>query len=81
LPALTGAAVVRLAFASAGGDGDPFVQGMLDIGVDANGVAIRNALIVSLFGFALILLASLLLWFISRQSQPPRGQSALDTYR
>lgn len=81
LPSLAGAVAVRFVFRTSDAQGDPFVKGMLDIGVDAVWVAIRNALVVSLLGFAMIAIASLLLWWISRQSEPPAGQSALDTYR
>ncbi|HUF52645.1 MAG TPA: hypothetical protein VMR52_02575 [Dehalococcoidia bacterium] len=80
LPLLAGAVAVRFVFRTADAEGDPFVQRMLDIGVDAMWVAIRNALVMCLVGFALVLIASALLWWISRQS-PHTGQSALDTYR
>jgi hypothetical protein len=80
LPSLAGAVAVRFVFRTADAEGDPFVEGMLDIGVDSMWVAIRNALVVSLLGFALVLIASLLLWWISRQAGPPAGRTALDTY-
>jgi hypothetical protein len=81
LPALAGSVAVRFVFRTADAEGDPFVEGMLDIGVDAMWVAIRNALVVSLVGFLLVMIASGLLWWLSRQSQPPTGRTALDTYR
>jgi hypothetical protein len=81
LPALAGAVAVRFMFRTADAEDDPFVEGMLDIGVDAMWVAIRNALVVSVVGFALVMIASGLLWWLSRQSQPPAGRTALDTYR
>jgi hypothetical protein len=77
LPLLAGAVALRFVFRTADADGDPFVEGMLDIGVDAMWVPIRNFLALSLLGFALILLATLLLWWSSRVQAA--GHSALDT--
>ena len=67
---------LRFVFRTADGEGDPFVEGMLDLGVDALWVPIRGFLVLSVFGIALILIATLLLWWTSRLSPP--GQSALD---
>jgi hypothetical protein len=77
LPSLAGAVGLRFVFRSADDEGDPFVAGMLDLGVDAMSVPIRGFLVLSVLGFALILIATLLLWWTSRLSPP--GQSALDT--
>jgi hypothetical protein len=77
LPGLAGAVAVRFVFRTADGEGDPFVDGMLDLGVDAMWVPIRNFLALSLLGFAFILVATLLLWWSSRLHTP--GRSALDT--
>ncbi|HEY5639238.1 MAG TPA: hypothetical protein VIW01_04250 [Dehalococcoidia bacterium] len=77
LPSLAGAVALRFVFRTADGEDDRFVEGMLDLGVDAMWVPIRSFLVLSLFGIALILIATLLLWWTSRLSPP--GQSALDT--
>ncbi len=77
LPSLAGAVGLRFVFRSADDEGDLFVAGMLDLGVDAMSVPIRDFLVLSILGFALILIATLLLWWTSRLSPP--GQSALDT--
>ena len=77
LPSLAGAVGLRFVFRTADGEGDPFVEGMLDLGVDAMWVPIRGFLVLSVLGMALILIATLLLWWTSRLSPP--GQSALDT--
>ena len=76
LPSLAGAVGLRFIFRTADAEGDPFVEGMLDLGVDAMWVPIRSFLVLSVFGIVLILLATLLLWWTSRLSPP--GQSALD---
>ncbi len=77
LPSLAGAVALRFVFRTADGEGDLFVEGMLDLGVDAMWVPIRGFLVLSILGIALILIATLLLWWTSRLSPP--GQSALDT--
>ncbi len=77
LPSLAGAVALRFVFRTADGEGDLFVEGMLDLGVDAMWVPIRGFLVLSVLGIALILIATLLLWWTSRLSPP--GQSALDT--
>ena len=77
LPSLAGAVALRFVFRTADGEGDLFVEGMLDFGVDAMWVPIRSFLVLSLFGIALVLIGTLLLWWTSRLSLP--GQSALDT--
>jgi hypothetical protein len=74
LPSLAGAVAVRFIFRTADADGDPFVEGMLDLGVDAMWVPIRNFLALSILGFMLIVLATLLLWWTSRHAPPgPNG--------
>jgi len=77
LPSLAGAVALRFIFRTADAEGDLFVEGMLDLGVDAMWVPIRGFLVLSVFGIALILIATLLLWWTSRLSPP--GQSALET--
>ena len=76
LPSLASAVALRFVFRTADGEGDPFVDGMLDLGVDAMWVPIRGFLVLSVLGIVLILIATLLLWWTSRLSPP--GQPALD---
>ena len=78
LPSLAAAVGLRFVFRTADDEGDPFVAGMLDLGVDAMWVPIRSFLVLSVLGMALIIIATLLLWWTSRLSPPP-DKSALDT--
>ena len=77
LPSLAAAVGLRFVFRTADDEGDPFVEGMLALGVDVMWVPIRSFLVLSVLGIALILIATLLLWWTSRLSPPDR--SALDT--
>lgn len=76
LPSLAGAVALRFIFRTADGEGDSFVEGMLNLGVDAMWVPIRSFLVLSVLGITLITIATLLLWWTSRLSPP--GQSALE---
>jgi hypothetical protein len=77
LPPLAGAVALRFVFRTANDDGDPFVQALLDLGVDSMWVPIRNFFVLSSFGFLVVLIATALLWWTARQA--PGGQTALDT--
>lgn len=77
LPLLAGAVALRFVFRTANDDGDPFVQALLDLGVDSMWVPIRNSFVISSFGFMLVLIATALLWWTSRNA--PGGRTALDT--
>ena len=65
---LAGAVAVRFALRTAETDADPFEEQLIDLGVDTVWLFIRNYLILSLLGFALLLLASVFLWLQSRAS-------------
>jgi hypothetical protein len=71
LPSLGGAIAVRLAMRTAEEEGDSFVNGMFDLGVDAMWVPIRFYLALSALGFAVISIAVFLLWWQSRYDSPP----------
>lgn len=78
LPSLAGAVALRFALRTAGSDSDPFVSGLMDVGVDGTWVPIRNFLTLSILGFAVIAVAAGLLWWQSRTG--PGGQpTRLDT--
>lgn len=77
LPLLAGAVAMRFVFRTANDDGDPFVQALLDLGVDSMWVPIRTSFVVSTLGFLLVLIASALIWWTSRNA--PGGRTALDT--
>jgi uncharacterized membrane protein len=62
LPSLTAAVSIRFAFRSAQEEADPFVNGLLDLGVDAMWVPIRNYIALAALGAALVALGVALLW-------------------
>jgi hypothetical protein len=74
LPSLAGAVALRFALRTAGSDADPFVSGLMNVGVDSTWVPIRNFLTLSALGFAVIATAGGLLWWQSRAG--PGGQPA-----
>ena len=63
---LAAAVAVRFALRTAETEADPFEEQLIDLGVDTVWLFIRNYLILSLLGFALLLLASFFLWLQSR---------------
>ena len=65
---LAAAVAVRFALRTAETNADPFEEQLIDLGVDTVWLFIRNYLILSLLGFALLLLASFFLWLQSRTS-------------
>ncbi len=78
LPSLAGAVALRFALRTAGSDSDPFVSGLMNVGVDSTWVPIRNFLTLSILGFAVIAAGAGLLWWQSRAG--PAGEAtALDT--
>ena len=66
LPCLAAAIGVRFAFKTAQTDADPFVDSMLDIGVDAAWVPIRDYLTISALGFVVAGLGALGAWLQGR---------------
>jgi len=65
---LAAAVAVRFALRTAETGADPFEEQLIDLGVDTVWLFIRNYLILSVLGFALLLLASFFLWLQSRPS-------------
>lgn len=66
LPLLAAAVAMRFAFRTTGTDGDPFLDGLLDIGADSMWVPIRNFFTVTMLSTVVLLIGSLVLWWESR---------------
>ena len=66
LPSLAGAVALRFVFRSAQEEADPWVYGMLELGVEAMWVPIRNYLALTLLGAATLLLTLALIWASGR---------------
>jgi len=76
LPSLAAAIAVRFGFRTAEAETDPFVTGLLKIGVDSMWVPLRFYLAMSTLAFATIAVVALIVWWQARAGgQPP----ALDT--
>ncbi len=67
LPSLAAAVAVRFGFRTAQEGADPFVSGLLDLGVEAMWVPIRNYLALTVLGFTVMLLTLVLIWVSTRQ--------------
>lgn len=68
LPSLAAAVGLRFVFRAAQEEADPFVYGMLDIGVEAMWVPIRNYLALTVLGMAALLVTLALMWASGRLS-------------
>src|SRR5262249_18259510 len=68
---LAGAVAVRFALRTAETGADPFEKDILDLGVDAVWLFIRNDLILSLLGFAIIAVAAFFAWWDARTAARP----------
>ena len=66
LPLLAAAVAVRFAFRTAQEEADPFVTGLLDLGVEAMSVPIRNYLALTVLGFTVMLLTLAFMWASAR---------------
>ncbi|MCH7999430.1 MAG: hypothetical protein IIA91_08130 [Chloroflexi bacterium] len=66
LPLLAAAVGVRFAFRTAQEEADPFVYGLLELGVEAMWVPISNYLALTVLGFAVMLVALMFIWASSR---------------
>ena len=77
LPLLAGAVGLRFAFRTAEPAADPFVDSLLDLGVDAMWVPIRNYLTLTVLGGAITLMGLGVVWWQqrewSRAPAPPPG--------
>ncbi len=67
LPSLAVALVLRNAIGTADDEADPFVSGLVDLGVDAMWVAVRDYLVLSALGLAIIALGGFALWWQARR--------------
>lgn len=77
MPLLAAAVALRFAFRTADADGDPFVEGMLNIGADAMWAPVRNFVTAALLGAGLLITGLLLLWWEARNLH--RGGNLADT--
>lgn len=71
LPCLATAVSVRFGFRTAQEEADPFVSGLLDLGVEAMWVPIRNYLALTVLGFTALMLTLVFMWVSSRQPARP----------
>ena len=67
LPSLATAVAIRFGFRTAQEEADPFVSGLLDLGVEAMWIPIRNYLALTVLGFTALLLTLVFIWASSRQ--------------
>lgn len=81
LPLLAAAVAVRFAFRTAQEEADPFVWGLLDLGVEAMWVPIRNYLALTVLGITAMLLTLVLMWAGSRWGARHVGAAGVDTPR
>ena len=72
LPLLAGAVAIRFGFKTGETEADPFVKGLLELGVDAMWIPIRDYLVLSMLGFALVAVAASCLWWQARERQVSR---------
>jgi len=68
---LAGAVAIRFALRTAETGADPFEKDLLDLGVDTVWLFIRNYLILSLLGFAVLAVAAFFAWWDSRKDPRP----------
>lgn len=76
VPSLAAAVGLRFALRTAEPAADPFVSALLELGVDATWVGIRNYLALSVLGLAITAVAGAVLWAESREvarQQPAAG--------
>ncbi len=76
LPLLAAAVGVRFALRTAQEEADPFVYGLLELGVEAMWVPIRNYLALTALGFAVMLVALMYIWASSRWATSPADTAA-----
>ena len=79
LPLLAAVVAVRFAFRTAQEEADPFVWGLLELGVEAMWVPIRNYLALTVLGFALLILTLVSIWAASRWPPHRAGPRGVDT--
>jgi len=79
LPLLAAAVALRFACRTAQEEADPFVSGLLELGVEAMWVPIRNYLALTVLGFTALLLTLVLMWASSRWSASRGPATGVDT--
>jgi hypothetical protein len=77
LPSLAGAVALRFAFRTGQEEADPFVYGLLELGVEAMWVPILNYLALTVLGMAVMLLTLGLVWLTSRRPPPQPSAPAV----
>lgn len=75
LPSLAAAVAIRFGFRAAQEEADPFVNDLLQLGVDAMWVPVRNYIALAALGAALLVLGLGLIWSSARWA----GQTSVDT--
>ena len=68
---LAAAVAVRFALRTAETGADPFEKELIDLGVDVVWLFIRNCLVLSLLGFAVLAVSAFFLWWDSRRAAHP----------
>ena len=68
---LAGAVAIRFALRTAETEADPFEKELIDLGVDVVWLFIRNYLVLSLLGFAVLAVSAFFLWWDSRRAARP----------
>lgn len=76
LPSLAAAVALRFGFRTAEEEADPFVKGLLGLGVDALWVPVRNYIALAALGAALLALGVALLWLSARWAAAPSVDTA-----
>jgi len=71
LPSLAAAVAARFAFRTAQEQADPFVEGLLDLGVSSMWLPIRNYLALSVLAFAVLVVSLALIWARPRTLTSP----------
>jgi phosphate/sulfate permease len=68
---LAAAVAVRFALRTAETEADPFEKELIDLGVDVVWLFIRNYLVLSLLGFAVLAVSAFFFWWESRTAEHP----------
>jgi hypothetical protein len=76
LPSLAAAVGLRFAFRTGQEEADPFVYGLLDLGVEAMWVPILNYLALTVLGLSVMMITLVFMWVASRYAAGHPGGSA-----
>ena len=69
IPPIAGIIAARFIFRAALTDADPFVQGLLELGLESMWLPLRNEVAFGILGVALMVLGILIVWMTSRWSR------------